>query len=1009
MTSCIGGMNTHPSKEVHFNLMNSPNYSLRDKKKQFRLKQRSNSQVFVPLKKESDFIMNKEDSNKIQNDLDINKILQLENIVQNNLNNNTLKKNIRGKSNALIKKKMIESTEDYCDIIECEDEFECQKSITESRKAKNPDILNEKRVNYLPIQNLIINNIENVKQNSAKKENGGNIINNGESQLMIKNYDDKGNKNLKYNNNLNFYKITKPNNISYTEKNEGTLNKINENNNIQSYYENIKNSNKKNKDFNNCKIDNNISFNINNSNIMSNNNNLNTNMFMNNFNNISSINSDFNNNNYIDMSGNMTYFLSLEKSHHKPSSTRFEKKKILSLNNNNNQIINNNNNSSSYIKDSTNNNDRNSLRVNKYKWKLLPKHKYNTQIYKSITNIPNMPLSNENRSLLVNEEEKKNLSMTNITTIHKQNENSLVISEIKKQKDEQDKLIKSLENKIKSLENKIKTEENIIKINEKKMKKINTNNNKLAESQKDFRIKKLEEQLITIRKNNKLNKNLLKRKDEQIKGLIDSKIKQEKLIKKYEITKNLKTKTNNSNDNQNFNFTTKASIKEINYLEDLSKSYNYNNIITSNSNSNLHESKVSFPNLNYSINPKSTKIFNNIKSLNKKMKKFHKKEDSINIKKSSFLNKSVCLANLEEYFNLEPEIEHKRINSSMRESIKQSNLINRSSLNISYSKYCNDLCNKDKDINNYNNKVTSNKKKIYKLNKSNYNLSINHENKLNIFQKPTKKGKKQTKTKKEINQDLNIKKFNSNESSNKKHKKKFSFTKSKKFLKKKTEKDLKEMYLQAGTAQNEETNSINHNIYTNSDLKLFTHNDLLSLTHKNSFTNSGGDTSATNKINYGVTMSLDEKLNSFDNINNINTFNPYLRSISNEQIEKCETLKVYQNLWNEGYIRYKQLIKEKKICETKNRINYNYWKLNFCMVNDLIELRVDKKDLMLNIKNKFLSEFFRKKYYGENEKKYIKENIIFLNRDGIININKKIFENNLFNNDVIIPVLKDMT
>ena len=293
----------------------------------------------------------------------------------------------------------------------------------------------------------------------------------------------------------------------------------------------------------------------------------------------------------------MTYFLSLEKSHHKPSSTRFEKKNILSLNNNNNPIINNNNNSSSYIKDSTNNNDRNSLRVNKYKWKLLPKHKYNTQIYKSIMNIPNMPLSNENRSLLVNEEEKKNLSMTNITTIHKQNENSLVISEIKKQKDEQDKLIKSLENKIKSLENKIKTEENIIKINEKKMKKINTNNNKLAESQKDFRIKKLEEQLITIRKNNKLNKNLLKRKDEQIKGLIDSKIKQEKLIKKYEITKKLKTKTNNSNDNQNFNFTTKASIKEINYLEDLSKSYNYNNIITSNSNSNLHESKM----LNYSI------------------------------------------------------------------------------------------------------------------------------------------------------------------------------------------------------------------------------------------------------------------------------------------------------------------------------------------------------------------------------------------------------------------------
>ena len=126
---------------------------------------------------------------------------------------------------------------------------------------------------------------------------------------------------------------------------------------------------------------------------------------MNNFNNISSINSDFNNNNYIDISGNMTYILSLDKSQQKPSSTRFEKKNLLSLNNNNNPIINNNN-SSSYIKDSTNNNDRNSLRVNKYKWKLLPKHKYNTQIYKSIMNIPNNPLSYENPSLLMNEEEK---------------------------------------------------------------------------------------------------------------------------------------------------------------------------------------------------------------------------------------------------------------------------------------------------------------------------------------------------------------------------------------------------------------------------------------------------------------------------------------------------------------------------------------------------------------------------------------------------------------------------
>ena len=40
------------------------------------------------------------------------------------------------------------------------------------------------------------------------------------------------------------------------------------------------------------------------------------------------------------------------------------------------------------------------------------------------------------------------------------------------------------------------------------------------------------------------------------------------------------------------------------------------------------------------------------------------------------------------------------------------------------------------------------------------------------------------------------------------------------------------MYLQAGTAQNEEISTINHNIYTNSDLKYITNNEILSLTHK---------------------------------------------------------------------------------------------------------------------------------------------------------------------------------
>ena len=52
---------------------------------------------------------------------------------------------------------------------------------------------------------------------------------------------------------------------------------------------------------------------------------------------------------------------------------------------------------------------------------------------------------------------------------------------------------------------------------------MNLDNNKLAESQKDFKIKKLEEKLSTVKKNNKLNKTLLKQKEEQIKNLSESK------------------------------------------------------------------------------------------------------------------------------------------------------------------------------------------------------------------------------------------------------------------------------------------------------------------------------------------------------------------------------------------------------------------------------------------------------------------------------------------------------
>ena len=72
------------------------------------------------------------------------------------------------------------------------------------------------------------------------------------------------------------------------------------------------------------------------------------------------------------------------------------------------------------------------------------------------------------------------------------------------------------------------------------------------------------------------------------------------------------------------------------------------------------------------------------------------------------------------------------------------------------------------------------------------------------------------------------------------------------------------------------------------------------------------------------------------------------------------------------------------------------------MASDLIEIKANKNELMINIKNIFLNEFLKKKLYNEQRKKYINDNIIFLKKEGdIINLNKKISENNLIINNII--------
>ena len=65
-----------------------------------------------------------------------------------------------------------------------------------------------------------------------------------------------------------------------------------------------------------------------------------------------------------------------------------------------------------------------------------------------------------------------------------------------------------------------------------------------------------------------------------------------------------------------------------------------------------------------------------------------------------------------------------------------------------------------------------------------------------------------------------------------------------------------------------------------------------------------------------------------------------------------------------------KFLKKKIYKKTKEEnINKNdIINIQFCMANDLIEIKADKNDLMINIKNIFLNEFFKKKLYNEQEK-----------------------------------------
>ena len=280
----------------------------------------------------------------------------------------------------------------------------------------------------------------------------------------------------------------------------------------------------------------------------------------NNLNNISCINnnSELNNGNYIDVSSNTTYFLSVEKSHRRPITNITEKKSFEE-----NNITYNND---------TNNIYRNSLGINKYKWKLLPKNKYNSQISKSFSNNQSLSINSDNQKnsrLITQASNMNNINnidnKTDINTEKMYDENNMVLSEFEKHKKEQDKKIRQLQDKVKSLykiinKEKIKNKETkndqkISKLKEfmsignsnKKDKKLKLSKDEsiqyknvlvdmnFVESQKDYKIKQLEEQLENVKKNNKINKSLLMQKNRQIKNLLLSKNKQDLLLKKYEL------------------------------------------------------------------------------------------------------------------------------------------------------------------------------------------------------------------------------------------------------------------------------------------------------------------------------------------------------------------------------------------------------------------------------------------------------------------------------------------
>lgn len=1113
MTACTGeASDKHSSKEIKFNSNRNLSSSGSPNKKQNKIKTRSNSQNFGLFKQKHnpyDFELF-----KFENEKNPSNYIPKSTYIKKNTNNygydisNKVKRYNKGL-------KQVNKQDDECDIIECEDEFECSQNMFDL--IKNVDVANcknSKRLNYFYEDNKSIKKESDINNNNNEILNDSYINKDLNMELSVSKNKLSGNTNSevaveKQNDNDNL-KIINSNNMSNKlNRNKNNLKSNdtleidcfgNKNLNLDDYEDHNTNNNsnfdkikeikqddqllikekikkihinhnnnlyKNHSNFQNCKIDNNINININN-----------------NLNNISCINnnSELNNGNYIDVSSNTTYFLSVEKSHRRPITNITEKKSFEE-----NNITYNND---------TNNIYRNSLGINKYKWKLLPKNKYNSQISKSFSNNQSLSINSENQKnsrLITQVSNTNNLNnndnKTDINTEKMYDENNMVLTEFEKHKKEQDKKIQQLQDKVKSLykiinkeKSKGKETKNNKKIsklkefmsighsnkNEKKLKLIKDESiqykNALVdmnfvESQKDYKIKQLEEQLENVKKNNKINKSLLMQKNRQIKNLLLSKNKQDLLLKKYELLNEI-----------NYNNKSTKGEKKIKYFKDIDEDNIDNNLmghrtsvsvsmkpsdslgkVTMNKNENHKTMKNPF-NMNNCIN----KYKNSDISKNKSKNKIKNKKASIdnkvknksvnNITRSKNQKKQIYkkhITNYTEAFHSYKDKNNKSDNNSNcknnTNSIYHKSTINEK--NINYNNYCNSLYSKSK--NKYSNKINLNRIKIYKFNKGQI-MPNNITNQLY--------NKKITK---------NIKKDNYIKTNEKPCKKAFSFKKSKK-LQKNNEQDLKEMYLKAGKIDREynendcenEKDNKNDNInlvlnkineernIKNNEIKIYPYNKVLYRNNKNNnILNSNNNTTITNNItNFSMSpiilsgnykfenLSADERLNLSENYNySLHSFNPFLKSAPNDENEKekNDANILLKKIWKEEFERFEEMFKNKNSQKEDNQLNESYknenvtenesvknnnlWKLIFGMKNELIEINVNKDDYMFDVKNIFLNKFFEKKMYGDNEKKYITQNILFLNKDGIINILKKVHENNLKNNDIITTVLKDVT